>query len=47
VGAVTLTSTEPHGSTIFDIAESQAPGLRKAIDAVLHDQLVSLWPPKP
>jgi hypothetical protein len=29
VGAVTLTSTQPHGGSIFDTAERQAPGIRK------------------
>jgi hypothetical protein len=43
VGAVTLTSTQPHGNSIFDTAERRAPGIRKTIDAALHDQLVSLW----
>jgi hypothetical protein len=43
VGAVTLTSTQPHGSSIFDAAERQTAGIRKTIDAALHDQLVSLW----
>jgi len=43
VGAMTLTSTQPHGTSIFDTAEAQAPGIRKTIDAALHDQLVSLW----
>lgn len=43
VGAVTLTSTQPHGSSIFDSAEDNAPGIRKTIDAALHDQLVNLW----
>jgi hypothetical protein len=43
VGAVTLTSTQPHGSSIFDAAERRALGIRKTIDAALHDQLISLW----
>jgi hypothetical protein len=43
VGAVTLTSTQPHGGSIFDTAERQAPDIRKTIDAALRDQLVSLW----
>jgi hypothetical protein len=43
VGAVTLTSTTPSGSSIFDIAEKGAPGIRKTIDIGLHDELVRLW----
>jgi len=43
VGSVTLTSTRPHGSSVFEVAEEQAPGIRKTIDAALHDQLVRLW----
>jgi hypothetical protein len=43
VGAVTLTTTEPSGSSIFDEAEKLAPGLRKTIDIELHNQLVHLW----
>lgn len=43
VGAATLTTTEPSGSSIFDEAETAAPGLRKTIDLALHDQLVHFW----
>jgi len=43
VGAATLTSTRPLGSSILDRAEELAPGIRKTIDLVLHDQLVRLW----
>jgi hypothetical protein len=43
VGAVTLTSTEPTGSSIFDVAEAQAPGIRKTIDISLRDELIRLW----
>jgi hypothetical protein len=43
VGAATLTSTQPTGSSIFDVAEKLAPGIRKTIDIALHDELVRLW----
>jgi hypothetical protein len=43
VGAATLTSTRPLGSSILDRAEVLAPGIRKTIDVALHDQLVRLW----
>jgi SIR2-like domain len=43
VGAVTLTTTSPSGSSIFDRAEELAPGIRKTIDIALHDELVRLW----
>jgi hypothetical protein len=43
VGAATLTSTRPTGSSIFDQAEDLASGLRKTIDIALHDKLVRLW----
>jgi hypothetical protein len=43
VGAATLTTTQPSGSSIFDEAEQLAPGIRKTIDTALHDQLVRLW----
>ena len=43
VGAATLTTTQPSGSSIFDQAEQIAPGIRKTIDIALHDQLVRLW----
>lgn len=43
VGAVTLTTTQPPGSSIFDQAEQRAPGIRKTIDIALHDQLVRFW----
>jgi len=43
VGAATLTSTQPTGSSIFDQAEELAPGIRKTIDIALHDELVRLW----
>lgn len=43
VGAATLTSTRPIGSSILDQAEQLAPGIRKTIDVALHDQLVRLW----
>jgi SIR2-like protein len=43
VGAATLTSTEPTGSSIFDQAEEAAPGIRRTIDIALHDKLVRLW----
>jgi hypothetical protein len=43
VGATTLTSTKPTGSSIFDQAEEVAPGIRKTIDIALHDELVRLW----
>jgi hypothetical protein len=42
-GAVTLTTTQPSGASIFDQAEKRAPGIRKTIDVALHDQLVRLW----
>jgi hypothetical protein len=43
VGAATLTTTKPSGSSIFDEAEGHAPGIRKTIDALLQEQLVSFW----
>jgi hypothetical protein len=43
VGTVTLTTTQPPGSSIFDQAEQRAPGIRKTIDIALHDQLVRFW----
>ena len=43
VGAATLTTTEPAGTSVFDRAEERAPGIRKTIDLALHDQLVRLW----
>lgn len=43
VGAATLTSTRPVGSSILDQAEQLAPGIHKTIDVALHDQLVRLW----
>ena len=43
VGAATLTSAQPTGSSIFDQAEELAPGIRKTIDIALHDELVRLW----
>jgi hypothetical protein len=43
VGAATLTTTEPAGTSVFDRAEEKAPGIRKTIDVALHDQLVRLW----
>lgn len=43
VGAATLTSTKPTGSSIFDRAEEVASGIRKTIDIALHDELVRLW----
>jgi hypothetical protein len=43
VGAATLTTTKPSGSSIFDEAEEHAPGIRKTIDALLGEQLVSFW----
>jgi hypothetical protein len=43
VGAATLTSTKPTGSSVFDQAEQVASGIRKTIDIALHDELVRLW----
>jgi len=43
VGATTLTTTSPSGSSIFDEAEQRAPGILKTIDVALHDQLVWFW----
>jgi len=43
VGAATLTTTEPSGTSPFDRAEEAAPGIRRTIDVALHDQLVRLW----
>jgi hypothetical protein len=43
VGAATLTSIQPTGSSIFDQAEKLAAGIRKTIDIALHDELVRLW----
>ncbi|HWJ50168.1 MAG TPA: hypothetical protein VNR42_04050 [Solirubrobacteraceae bacterium] len=43
VGAATLTSTQPSGTSIFDEAEAKAEGIRKTIDISLHDELVRLW----
>jgi len=43
VGAVTMTSTEPSGVSVFVRAEAARPGIRKTIDLSLHDQLVRLW----
>jgi SIR2-like domain len=43
VGAATLTTTEPSGSSIFDQAEQLAPGIRKTIDVALREQLVRFW----
>jgi hypothetical protein len=43
VGAVTVTTTQPSGGSIFDQAERHGPGIRKTIDIALHDQLVRFW----
>jgi hypothetical protein len=43
VGAATLTTTEPAGESIFDLAEQREAGTLQTIDIVLHDQLVGLW----
>ncbi len=43
VGAATLTTTEPTGSSILEQAEAHAPGTRRTIDAMVHDQLVRIW----
>lgn len=43
VGAATLTTTAPPGTSIFDQAEERAPGILKTIDLALHDQLVRFW----
>jgi SIR2-like domain len=43
VGAATLTTTTPSGSSIFDQAETHAPGTLRTIDLALQDQLVSMW----
>jgi hypothetical protein len=43
VGAVTLTTTESSGNSIFDRAEQAAPGIRKTIDIALCKQLVQFW----
>ncbi len=43
VGAVTLTTTSPSGTSIFDKAEGLASGIRRTIDIALHDELVRLW----
>jgi hypothetical protein len=43
VGAATLTTTSPSGSSIFDRAEERAPGILKTIDVALEDQLVRFW----
>jgi hypothetical protein len=43
VGAVTLTTTSPSGTSIFDKAEELAPGIRRTIDIALHNELVRLW----
>jgi hypothetical protein len=43
VGAVTLTTTSPAGTSIFDKAEALASGIRKTVDIALHDELVRLW----
>jgi hypothetical protein len=43
VGAATLTTTIPSGSSIFDDAERRAPGILRTIDVALHDQLVRFW----
>lgn len=43
VGAATLTSTTPSGSSVFDRAEERAPGILTTIDVALHDQLVRFW----
>jgi hypothetical protein len=39
VGAATLTTTSPSGSSIFDRAEEQAPGILRTIDLALRGQL--------
>jgi hypothetical protein len=43
VGAATLTTTQPSGESVFDLAEDSAPGARKTIDIELHDRLVKVW----
>jgi len=43
VGAATLTTTGPSGSSIFDEAEMHAPGILRTVDLALRDQLVSIW----
>jgi len=43
VGAATLTTTEPYGGSIFAQTEARAPGTRRTIDTVVHDQLVPIW----
>jgi hypothetical protein len=43
VGAATLTTTHPAGTSIFDAAEESAPGIKATIDVLLHEQLIRFW----